>query len=141
VERAEVILLDTHVWVWWVHDDPMPMELRTAIEMREDEGFAVSAISCWEVAKLVERGRLELPNDIEEWLALALDESGVRLIPLSPRIAAESTTLPGDFHRDPADQIIVATSRVHGLRLATCDEKILGYPYVQLIEEQQIQDR
>lgn len=141
VERAEVILLDTHVWVWWVHDDPMPMHLRSAIEMREDEGFAVSAISCWEVAKLVERGRLELPNDIEEWLDLALNESGVHLIPLSPDIAAESTILPGDFHRDPADQIIVATARIHNLLLATCDEKIRGYPYVQLVEGDQINDR
>lgn len=141
VERAEVILLDTHVWVWWVHDDPMPTHLRSAIEMREDEGFAVSAISCWEVAKLVEHGRLELPNDIEEWLDLALNESGVHLIPLSPDIAAESTILPGDFHRDPADQIIVATARIHNLLLATCDEKIRGYPYVQLVEGDQINDR
>jgi PIN domain nuclease of toxin-antitoxin system len=136
-----VILLDTHVWVWWVHDDPMPIALRIAINQRSDEGLAVSAISCWEVAKLVEYGRLQLPSDLDEWLDLALDASGVRLIPISPRIAAESTTLPGDFHRDPADQIIVATSRVYELPLATCDEKILGYPYVECLQEQRIHDR
>jgi PIN domain nuclease of toxin-antitoxin system len=141
VERLEVILLDTHVWVWWVHGDPIPFELRQAIELREDEGFAVSAISCWEVAKLVEYGRLELPTDLSSWLNLALKESGVSLIPLTPRIAAESTRLPGDFHRDPADQIIVATARIHDLPLATCDEKIRAYPYIQLLtQDQWIQD-
>lgn len=135
-----MILLDTHVWVWWVHDDPMPARLRTAIEYRSHEGFAVSAISCWEVAKLSALGRLQLPTDLEEWLNLALGLSGVSLIPLSPRIAAESVSLPGKFHRDPADQIIVATSRIHGLPLATCDEKIRAYPYVRFIEEMEIHD-
>lgn len=137
-----MILLDTHVWVWWVHDDPMPDELRMAIELREDEGFAVSAISCWEVAKLVEYGRLDLPTNLDNWLDQALGKSGVRLIPLTPDVAAESTTLPGDFHRDPADQIIVATARIYDLPLATCDGKIRAYPYVQLLSQDQwIQDR
>ena len=54
-----MILLDTHIWVWWVHGDPIPFDLKQAMEAREEEGFAVSAISCWEVAKLVEYGRLK----------------------------------------------------------------------------------
>jgi len=136
-----VILLDTHVWVWWVHGDRMLGELKTTIEVREHEGLAVSAISCWEVSKLVERGRLQLPMELRDWLDLALDPSGVSLIPLSPGIAAASTGLPGDFHRDPADQIIVATSRVHDLPLATFDEKIRRYPYVRLLGDLQIHDR
>lgn len=136
-----MILLDTHVWVWWVHDDPMPRGLRTTIEVRAREGLAVSAISCWEVAKLVERGRLQLPMDLPDWLDLALNPSGVSLIPLSPEIAAASTKLPADFHRDPADQIIVATSRLHDLSLATCDERIRAYPHVRLLEDLQIHDR
>lgn len=136
-----MILLDTHVWVWWVHDDPMPRGLRTTIEVRAREGLAVSAISCWEVAKLVERGRLHLPLDLHDWLDLALNPSGVSLIPLSPRIAGDSTRLPGDFHRDPADQIIVATARLHDFPLATCDEKIRGYPHVRLLEDLEINDR
>lgn len=136
-----MILLDTHVWVWWVHGDPIPFELRQAIESREDEGFAVSAISCWEVAKLVEHGKLNLPTYIDNWFDQALGQSGVRLIPVTPRIAVESTALP-DFHRDPADQIIVATARIHDLPLATCDKKICRYPYVQLLSRDQwIHDR
>ena len=115
--------------------------MRATIEMRSREGLAVSAISCWEVAKLVERGRLQLPMDLHDWLDLALDPSGVSLIPLSPGIAAASTRLPGVFHRDPADQIIVATSRLHDFPLATCDEKIRGYPHVRILEDLQIHDR
>ena len=66
-----MILLDTHVWVWWVHDDPMPPTLRTAIELEEHQGFAVSVISCWEVAKLVQLGRLQLPTLADlSWHAL-----------------------------------------------------------------------
>lgn len=79
-----MILLDTHVWVKWVHDDPLPSALRTSIEWNEHEGLAVSAISCWEVSKLVALGRLQLPTELEEWLDLALGPSGVSLIPLSP---------------------------------------------------------
>jgi PIN domain nuclease of toxin-antitoxin system len=136
-----VILLDTHLWVWWVHDDHMPDELRATLELRAHEGFAVSAISCREVAKLVERGRLHLAMDLVSWLDIALGPSGVTLLPLSPRIAAASTSLPGEFHRDPADQIIVATSLIHDLPLATCDLKIRAYPHVRLLEESRIHDR
>ncbi len=114
--------------------------MKTEIEMREHEGLAVSAISCWEVAKLVEYRRLRLSEDLEAWLYFALEESGVKLIPLTPAIAAESTMLPGDFHRDPSDQIIVATARFHDLPLATCDERIRGYPYVRFLDEMRIHD-
>ncbi len=136
-----MILLDTHIWVWWVHDDRMPDGLRATLELKAHEGFVVSAISCWEVAKLVERRRLQLPMDLDAWLEMALGPSGVTLIPLSPRIAAASTRLPDDFHRDPADQIIVATSRIHDLPLATCDGKIRRYPHVRLVDEMWIHDR
>jgi len=136
-----VILLDTHVWIWWVQDDPMPAGMRMTIQMRALEGLCVSAISCWEVSKLVELGRLELSRDVVEWLDLALHPSGVSLIPLSPEIAAASARLPGKFHRDPSDQIIVATSRMKNLPLATCDEKIRAYPYVWLLDGMLIHDR
>ena len=91
----------------------------------------MSAISCWKIAKLVERGRLTLPCPVYDWIQQALSYPGVRLIELLPRISVESTQLPGEFHRDPADQIIVATARVLGVPLVTMDEKILAYPHVQ----------
>ncbi len=136
-----MILLDTHIWIWWVHGDlALPSRVQASIELRSGEGIAVSAISCWEVAKLVERGRLDLPLEIREWMEMALSGSGVTIIPISPSIAIESTTLPGTFHRDPADQIIVATARVHRFPLVTCDTKIRSYPHVSLVEDMQIHD-
>jgi PIN domain nuclease of toxin-antitoxin system len=102
------------------------------IQANEANGLGVSAISCWEVAKLVERGRLTLPVPVGPWMQQALGYPGVRLIPLSPEVAVESTQLPGAFHRDPADQIIVATARILNCPLVTLDQLIRAYPHVQL---------
>jgi PIN domain nuclease of toxin-antitoxin system len=128
-----VIVLDTHIWIWWIHGDPaLPASARALIDSSETTGIAVSAISCWEVAKLAERGRLTLPCPVLEWLQQALSYPGVRLIELSPRICAESAQLPGEFHLDPADQIIVATARILDAPLVTADGRNLEYPHVKL---------
>ena len=98
-----MIVLDTHIWVWWVHGDTaLSDSIRATVDAEEQTGIFVSAISCWEVAKLVERGRLTLPCLPFDWLQQALSYPGVRLIELSPRISVESTQLPGAVHRDPA---------------------------------------
>jgi len=94
----------------------------------------VSAISCWEVAKLVEYNRLTLPCPVDDWMTQALAYPGVRLLDLTPRIAVESAQLPAGFRRDPADQIIVATARVYNCPLLTADAKILAYPHVTTLE-------
>ena len=126
-----MIVLDTHAWIWWVDgDERLTLAQRDVIAAEEGSLIGVSAISCWEVAKLVELGRLALSCSLEEWLDQALSYPGVQLIALTPEIAIESTRLPGDFHRDPADQIIVATARLYGCSLVTSDEKILKYPHV-----------
>jgi PIN domain nuclease of toxin-antitoxin system len=128
-----VIVLDTHIWVWWVHgDSALSASTRALLDSSEQTGLAVSAISCWEVAKRVERGRLTLPCPVFDWLQQALAYPGIRLIELSPRICVESTKLPGEFHRDPADQIIIASARVLDAPLVTVDGKILEYPHVKL---------
>ncbi len=127
-----MIVLDTHVWVWWVHGAaPLTAAWQAYIQAHEHQGLGVSAISCWEVAKLVERGRLTLPCAVGLWLRQALAYPGMTLLPLSPEVAVESTQLPGTFHRDPADQIIVATARVYGCPLVTADQSIRAYPHVQ----------
>ena len=129
-----MIVLDTHIWVWWVHGDAaLSASTRTMLDAAEQTGLGVSSISCWEVAKLVERGRLTLPCPVFDWIHQALAYPGVHLIELSPRISVESTQLPGTFHRDPADQIIVATSRILDAPLVTVDGKILEYPHVRLV--------
>ena len=128
-----MILLDTHVWVWWVNDSSMGGEnVLRIVKEHQSDGLGVSIISCWEVAKLVERGRLELTLPVEPWIEQALAYPGVELLQLTPRIVVESTQLPGEFHRDPADQMLVATARVHDIPLLTADSKLLDYPHVRL---------
>lgn len=126
-----MIVLDTHIWLWWVHGDThlLPKQQRI-LEEHEDQGLGISVISCWEIAKLVELRRLVLPCSLEIWFTQALYYPGVQLLDITPSIAIESTRLPPPFHRDPADQLIVATARVHGCPLMTADEKILAYPHV-----------
>jgi PIN domain nuclease of toxin-antitoxin system len=127
-----VIVLDTHIWVWWVHGDSRLRGKNFEILRNgESSGLGVSAISCWEIAKLVECGRLVLPHPVLDWFDVGLSYPGIRLLDLTPEIAAESAALPGEFHRDPADQIIVATARIHDCPLVTADRKILEYPHVQ----------
>jgi PIN domain nuclease of toxin-antitoxin system len=129
-----VIVIDTHIWVWWVHGDAqLKPSQASVIEDAETGTIGVSAISCWEVAKLVERGRLVLPRPLEDWFAAALGYPGVRLIDLTPDIALTSTRLPGDFHSDPADQIIVATALVNGCPIVTSDQKIISYEHVETV--------
>ena len=129
-----MIVLDTHVWVWWVHGDKRLTSAQVeTIQANEEDLIGVSAISCWEISKLVENGRLELPVSLEKWFEQALSYPGVRIIDLTPEICMESTRLPGEFQRDPADQIIVATARVHNCLLVTSDEMILKYPHVRTI--------
>lgn len=130
-----MIVLDTHIWVWWVHGDAKLNEdhLKWLTE-HETDGLGISAFSTWEVAKLVENNRLTLPCPIREWFEQALAYPGIRLLNLTWQIALESTQLPGSFHKDPADQIIVATARIYDCPLLTVDEKILNYPYVKTLQ-------
>ena len=126
-----MIVLDTHTWVWWTIDpDRLSETQRREIAASENDRIGVSAISCWEVAKLCEYGRLELPIELPEWFQLAFRYPGISLLELTPEVAVESTSLPGAFHRDPADQIIVATARLHRCRLVTSDDRIIRYPHV-----------
>lgn len=127
-----MILLDTHIWVWWIHgSDNLSQKYYNLIEQNEESGLGVSIISCWEVAKLFENKRLKLPIEISKWIDLAISYPGVKLIPLTPEIVVDSTQLPGNFHKDPADQLLVATSRIFDLPIITADKKILDYDFVR----------
>ena len=130
-----MIVLDTHALVWWVAGDPaLSRKAKTAIE-REREGGAiiVSTISAWEIAMLVEHGRLVLSMDVGSWLAAAGQIEAVRFHPADVEIAIKSVALPGEFHKDPADRMIVATARKLAIPLVTKDERIRAYAHVRTI--------
>ncbi|HXM36242.1 MAG TPA: type II toxin-antitoxin system VapC family toxin [Pyrinomonadaceae bacterium] len=125
-----MIVIDTHIWVWWVHgDEHLTAQQNQWLQENEAQGLGVSIISCWEVAKLVEYNRLALPCPVAEWLDQALGYPGMTLLELTPRIIVDSTQLPKGFHKDPADQFIVATSRILDCPLLSADDKILNYPH------------
>jgi PIN domain nuclease of toxin-antitoxin system len=126
-----VIVLDTHIWVWWVNDSrELAAKYRDSLLQNAGDGLGVSAISCWEVAKLIEKGKLKLNLEVDEWIRIATNLPGVVLLPLTPEIAVESTKLPPPMHGDPADQMIVATARILQVPLLTADSRLLAYPHV-----------
>jgi PIN domain nuclease of toxin-antitoxin system len=127
-----VILLDTHVLIWWANGEHERLSAAAiaAIEAEEQQRL-VSAISCWEVAMLAERRRLGLSVDMERWLNLVASVPRLQLLPLSPAVAVASTRLPGTFHGDPADRFLVAQARHLNIALVTADSKIRAYPHVR----------
>ena len=125
-----VVLLDTHMLVWYVENERtrFSQRIEPVVEAAVARGeLLVSTISVWEIAMLQASRRLEFAQDVRTWVARALSFPGVRLKGLSPSIAIESTRLPGSLHRDPADRILVATARLTGAALVTCDQRLLTY--------------
>ena len=123
-------VLDTHVWIWLMEGLRSDLSNATVSAIEEAGSrseLALAAISVWELGMLEARGRLTLSRSIDEWVRAALTAPGVRIVDLTPEIAVESTRLPGDPHGDPADRMIIATTRVLGGTLITCDEQILAY--------------
>jgi PIN domain nuclease of toxin-antitoxin system len=119
-------LLDTHVWIWWMLGDPrLPIRERKVLDdLPSDQRPGLCDISLWEVAMLVQLGRLQLDDGLDEWLRIAASSATVAVIPISPAVVTETNRLPTTFHQDPADRLIVATARARGLPLATHDARI-----------------
>lgn len=131
-----MIVLDTHVLIWWVNgDDRLSKPARKAIKdtLTANGQILVSAITAWEIAMLVERDRIALAMDLEEWLATVASLQGVALVPVTPQVAIQSATLPGEFHKDPADRLIVALARERNAALVTADDKIQRYVHVRWV--------
>ncbi len=138
-----MILLDTHALIWWASGDvqrfspqalsAIEAERERAAQPGQPPGLLVSAISCWEVAMLVQRGRLVLSLEVERWLALVASIPAVRLLPLEPAVAVAATRLPEPFHADPADRFLVAQARELGVPLLSADSKIRAYPHLQCL--------
>lgn len=125
-------LLDTHIWIWLL-DCPEKLSPDAAAAINDSTGGAcgVADISIWEIAKKESLGKLSLSLSSRSWLRRATRSPGIEMLRADAEIAWESCNLPGEFHRDPADQMIVATARILGLTLITRDEKILSYSGVE----------
>jgi PIN domain nuclease of toxin-antitoxin system len=128
-DASRLMILDTHVWIWLMEgSERLEKAVRHRIQQAVPEAaLRVSAISVWEVAMLEAKGRIVFDKVCGAWVESALAAPGISLEPLSPDIAIASARLPGDFHGDPADRIIVATARSCGGTLITADNAILEY--------------
>jgi PIN domain nuclease of toxin-antitoxin system len=124
-------LLDTSVWLRAVsHELSLPMAVRNLFRDPQAQ-FALSVFSIWEVCKKHQIGKLKLPFSIEQWLDRALS-SNISVLPLSNAIILDATRLPDFPNKDPADEIVTATARVHDLTLLTTDRLLKKYKHAKV---------
>lgn len=131
-----MIVLDTHALIWWVNgSSQLSTNAKRAISKatRNGEEIIVSSMSAWEIAMLISLGRLVLSMDVDTWLDEVAHIDGVRFLSIDNEIGVKSTQLPGKFHKDPADRMIVATARKLSAPLITADKKIQNYPHVKTV--------
>lgn len=127
--------------IWWADGDrqrlsaaaleAIEQEIESAGQPDGSPGLLVSAISCWEMAMLVNRGRLALGLEVERWLTLLASHSAVRLLPDEPAVAVAARRLPEPFHADPADRFLVAQARALAIPLLSADNKICSYAHMR----------
>lgn len=120
------VILDTHVWVWWLlPDSPLSARERRALDdIAADKGILLPAICQWEAQMLHSKGRIDLPVPYATWLRRAAGTDMLTVLSLNADVVIAVDDLPGTFHGDPADRIIVASARAHDLPLATHDQAI-----------------
>lgn len=120
------VVLDTHVWVWWLTGGAaLSGKARAALDRAAAEGYLfIAAISMWEAQRLHARKRLELPMPLADWLSRAAAPPVVTVLPLDLPVIEALDGLPDRFHGDPADRMIVATARAYRMALATHDARI-----------------
>jgi PIN domain nuclease of toxin-antitoxin system len=129
----KLIVLDTHVWLFWVNDDRELISKKALTAINRAESLGVSVISCWEIAMLVAKQRLAFNMDVQDWVNQASKYPGMRLIGLDAEVAVLSTRLPGNFHGDPADRMIVATCMKHNVPLISKDKMIRSWGQIKVI--------
>jgi PIN domain nuclease of toxin-antitoxin system len=124
-------LLDTNVWLrGYLEPETVPPREQEWLR-KPGETFGLSAISLWEVAKKHQIGRLPLPRGLREWLDHALGNN-LSLLPLTVEVVADAMSLPAFPNRAPADELIVATARIHDLILLTSDTKLRTYRHARV---------
>jgi PIN domain nuclease of toxin-antitoxin system len=129
-------MLDTHVLLWWANGDADMMSddaVAVIAAVSQPGEIMISSITAWEIAMLVARGRLSLSMNVTAWLGLVQQTQTIRFVPIDNEIGVNSVELPGEFHKDPADRLIVATARKFNVPIVTADEKLRSYPHVRTI--------
>jgi PIN domain nuclease of toxin-antitoxin system len=128
-----LIVLDTHVLLWAIADSKKLSRAADAAirRSRQVDGLAISAITLWELAYLVTRGRIIGYGTVESSVNRLIE--GVTVKPITPEIASLATQFPDDYPHDPADRLIGATARAEGLALITRDEGIRKSPQLKTI--------
>jgi len=121
-----MIVLDTHIWLWWINNQLNQLSDSRHQQIEDAETVGVSAISCFEVAWLEQHGRISLPCNVVSWFDKSLAGSGIALLPITPAIATSAVRLH-EHHSDPQDRIIIATALVHGAKLMSDDGKFSKY--------------
>ncbi|HUS35148.1 MAG TPA: type II toxin-antitoxin system VapC family toxin [Verrucomicrobiae bacterium] len=125
-------LLDTHVWIQRAFGEPLPPLVAQTLQ-NHSESLCIADISLWEAAKLFEAGRFQLNISLAEFFRLTLPPE-LTVLPITAAAAAKVATLEATgFHKDPADQLIVATALIHGLRLISNDTRIRQWGKVPLL--------
>ena len=131
-----MIVLDTHILIWWITGDLTKLSENATFAINQELAggeIIISSITAWEVAMLVAKDRIVISMDLDEWLSTIAQIEAVKFYAVDNDIAVKSANLPGEFHKDPADRMIVATARKLGCSLVTADEKILNYQHVKTI--------
>lgn len=127
-----MIIADTHAWIWWVTDDRrLSKKARRTLDAERSVG--VCAISVWEVAMLVAKGRLRLDRDVKTWVNDALAADSIELLPLTPDVALTAAALGSAIHADPADRMIIASALTHDAQVVTKDDAIAGTGIVRCV--------
>ena len=131
-----MIVLDTHILIWWVTADLTKLSPNAISAINQELAggeIIISSITAWEIAMLIAKERIVISMDLNDWLSTIEQIEAVRFYAVENDIAVKSVVLPGEFHKDPADRMIVATARKLGCGLVTADEKILNYQHVKSI--------
>jgi PIN domain nuclease of toxin-antitoxin system len=125
------VLLDTHVWIW-TQEQPERLGPRTKrLLIGAEHENAVCPISTLEISRLVAATEIRLSMPLAEWVVESMADLAAQTVSMSHEVAMEAYALPGTFHKDPADRILVAVARRNGLTLVTADDRILSYPHVR----------
>ena len=124
-----MIVLDTHIWFWYINESFEQFPLEWVEQIRQTERVGVSSISCFEIVLAHHKGRLEINMDVQQWLTDALEPSGIELLCLTPEIAVRAVNL-SPIHKDPFDRIIISTALEYQATLASIDGLFPQYPEI-----------